>query len=65
MLDAPSNLGLRQLEAGVAADLFGAPISVISGGIGALVATVWVARTTPALSAYRREEVPAVSAAGD
>jgi MFS family permease len=56
---------LGELEAGVAADLFGAPISVISGGIGALVATVWVARTTPALSAYRREEVPAVSAAGD
>lgn len=47
---------LGELEAGLIADLFGAPISVISGGIGALVATVWVAGTTPALSGYQREE---------
>ncbi len=53
---------LGELEAGVVADLFGAPISVISGGIGALIATVWVARTTPALGEYRREEPTAAAA---
>jgi MFS family permease len=55
---------IGEFEAGVLADLFGAPISVISGGIGALVATVWVARTTPALRRYRRDEpLPAIEAA--
>jgi MFS family permease len=47
---------LGELEAGVVADLFGAPISVISGGIGALIATLWIVRTTPDLAAYRSEE---------
>ncbi len=53
---------LGELEAGAVANLLGAPISVISGGIGALIATLWVARTTPALSEYRRE-APAGAAA--
>ncbi len=60
---------LGELEAGVVADLFGAPISVISGGIGALIATLWVVRTTPALAAYKREEpepiAPAQAAPAD
>lgn len=46
---------LGELEAGLVASAFGAPISVITGGIGALVATVWIAATTPALRDYRRE----------
>lgn len=50
---------LGELEAGVVADLFGAPISVISGGIGALIVTLYIARTTPTLQHYRREEPPA------
>jgi MFS family permease len=54
---------LGEVEAGLVADLFGAPISVISGGIGALVATLWVARTTPALSGYRRDDPLAPSQA--
>ncbi len=53
---------LGELEAGAVANLLGAPISVISGGIGALIATLWVAHTTPALSEYRRE-APAGAAA--
>jgi MFS family permease len=54
---------LGEVEAGLVADLFGAPISVISGGIGALVATLWVAGTTPALSGYQRDDPLAPSQA--
>ena len=47
---------LGELEAGIVADLAGAPISVITGGIGALIATLYVARTTPQLRDYRRDD---------
>ena len=46
---------LGELEAGLVANAWGAPASVISGGIGCLLATAWVAWRTPALRAYRRE----------
>jgi MFS family permease len=52
---------LGEAEAGLVTDLFGAPISVVSGGIGALIATLYIARTTPMLRHYRREE-PALPA---
>ncbi len=45
---------LGELEAGLVANLWGAPISVVSGGLGGLIATGWVAARTPALRAYRR-----------
>jgi MFS family permease len=45
---------LGELEAGILADLAGAPFSVLSGGIGSLIATIYVARTTPRLRNYRR-----------
>ncbi len=47
---------LGELEAGIAADRLGAPWSVITGGIGALIAALWVARTTPHLRRYRRDD---------
>jgi hypothetical protein len=47
---------LGELEAGVVANLIGAPLSVVTGGIGALVATVWVALTTPALMRYHKDD---------
>jgi hypothetical protein len=47
---------LGELEAGAVANWLGAPFSVISGGIGCLLATGWVAGTTPALRRYRRHE---------
>jgi MFS family permease len=47
---------LGELEAGVVANWFGAPFSVVSGGLGCLVATAWTALTTPELRRYRREE---------
>jgi MFS family permease len=43
---------LGNLEAGVAASLVGAPGSVISGGIGCLLAVAWVARKCPLLRGY-------------
>jgi len=45
---------LGELEAGMVANWLGAPISVISGGLGCLIATGWVAGATPALRQYRR-----------
>jgi MFS family permease len=47
---------LGELEAGALANWLGAPISVISGGLGCLIATGWVAGTTPALRHYRRHQ---------
>ena len=46
---------LGELEAGAVANWFGAPFSVITGGVGCLVATAWVAASTPALRRYRRD----------
>jgi MFS family permease len=46
---------LGELEAGAVANWFGASFSVITGGIGCLIATAWVAASTPALRRYRRE----------
>jgi MFS family permease len=45
---------LGELEAGTVANWFGAGFSVVTGGIGCLIATAWVAATTPALRSYRR-----------
>ena len=44
---------LGELEAGLVAQAFGAPISVITGGVGCLVATAAIAQTTPQLWKYR------------
>jgi MFS family permease len=46
---------LGELEAGVVAQLWGAVVSVVSGGFGCLLATGWVAWRTPALRAYRSD----------
>ncbi len=44
---------LGEVEAGLVAHWLGAPASVVSGGIGCLLATAWIARRTPALRRYR------------
>jgi MFS family permease len=46
---------LGELEAGLVANWFGAPLSVVSGGLGCLVATGVIAMTTPAVRRYRRD----------
>jgi MFS family permease len=50
---------LGELEAGAVANWLGAPISVISGGIGCMIATGWIAGTTPALRHYTRDSAAA------
>ncbi len=45
---------LGELEAGVMAQLFGATVSVVTGGIGCLVATLAIAAAEPALRHYRK-----------
>jgi MFS family permease len=47
---------LGEFEAGAVASWLGATFSVVSGGIGCLIATASVAATTPALRHYRRDE---------
>jgi MFS family permease len=46
---------LGELEAGLVAQGFGAVVSVVSGGLGCLAATAWIAARTPQLRSYRRE----------
>jgi len=45
---------LGELEAGAVANWLGPVFSVVSGGVGCLVAVAWVAMSTPALRHYRR-----------
>jgi MFS family permease len=51
---------LGELEAGLVANWLGPVISVVTGGLGCLAATAAIAGGTPALRAYRRQEMPAV-----
>jgi MFS family permease len=43
---------LGELEAGLVAHWMGAPFSVVSGGVGCLLATAWIAAATPELRRY-------------
>jgi MFS family permease len=55
---------LGELEAGAVANWLGAPISVITGGLGCLIATGWLASVTPELRRYRAEPVSTLRAVG-
>jgi MFS family permease len=44
---------LGELEAGLVASWLGPVVSVVTGGIGCVLATAWVAASTPMLRAYR------------
>jgi len=46
---------LGELEAGFVANWLGPVVSVVSGGVGCLIATAWVAATTPALRHYHAD----------
>jgi MFS family permease len=52
---------LGELEAGSMAQWIGAPLSVITGGLGCLLATGWIAGTTPPLRNYRRASLTRAS----
>lgn len=51
---------LGELEAGAVANAFGAPISVISGGIGCVAATLWMMVSGKSLRNYRKDHIPVV-----
>ena len=48
---------LGELEAGVVANWLGAPFSVVSGGVGCMLAVSWLAAVTPELRRYRAAPV--------
>jgi MFS family permease len=53
---------LGEVEAGVVAQLLGAPFAIVSGGIACVVGMVMIVRKWPALLAYNGDE-PALSGA--
>jgi MFS family permease len=54
---------LGELEAGFVANWLGPIVSVVSGGVGCLIATGWVAATTPTLRHYVAERTPPATSA--
>jgi len=56
---------LGELEAGLVASVWGAPISVVTGGLGCLIALGWVALRTPELRRYRRSTAAIADAAAE
>lgn len=47
---------LGELEAGLVASLFGAPVAIVTGGLATVLVTAWVAWRYPRLRRYRAEE---------
>jgi MFS family permease len=53
---------LGELEAGAVANWVGAPLAVVTGGLGCLAATGWIAASTAELRHYRAEPAPTLKA---
>jgi MFS family permease len=51
---------LGEVEAGAVAQLFGVPFAIISGGLGCILASIWIARRWPQIRKYNGDE-PAVA----
>ncbi|PWB50573.1 MAG: MFS transporter [Anaerolineales bacterium] len=47
---------LGEVEAGLVAQITSAPIAIITGGIGCIVATIWIARRWPQIRTYNGDE---------
>ena len=56
---------LGEVEAGVVAQLFGAPAAVVSGGIGCILAVIWIARRWPQILKYNGDEPALAGAVAD
>jgi hypothetical protein len=56
---------LGEMEAGVVAQVFNAPFAVISGGIGCLLAVLWIVRRWPGLLHYNGDEPVMAGATAD
>ena len=54
---------LGELEAGLAAAVWGAPFAIVTGGVATLLLTAWVAWRSPGLRAYTSDTAPDTSAA--
>jgi hypothetical protein len=53
---------LGELEAGLVAHWLGAPASVVTGGIGCILAALWISRRFPVVLAYDGGEAVAEAA---
>jgi MFS family permease len=53
---------LGEMEAGLVAQLFGAPIAIISGGIGCIIAVILISHRWPQIRAYNGDEPIAAGA---
>jgi MFS family permease len=47
---------LGEVEAGAVAQIFGAPFAIITGGLGCILAVLWVLRKWPQLARYNGDE---------
>ncbi len=47
---------LGEVEAGLVGQLLGAPFAIISGGVGSILAVVWIARRWPQVRKYNGDE---------
>ena len=56
---------LGEIEAGVVAQLFGAPFAIVSGGIGCILGVALIARKWPQLRAYNGDEPILAGATAD
>ncbi len=53
---------LGEIEAGLAAQFFGAPFAIVTGGVGCLLGIAWIVRKWPQLRSYNGDEsVPGAS----
>jgi MFS family permease len=56
---------IGEIEAGAAAQFFGAPFAVVSGGIGCILAVAWIARRWPQIRLYNGDEPVLAGASSD
>jgi len=56
---------LGEVEAGLVAQLFGAPIAVVTGGVGCILAVGWIARRWPQIARYNGDEAIRAGAPAD
>jgi MFS family permease len=56
---------LGEVEAGVVAQLFGVTFAIVSGGLGCILALVWIVRRWPVLKSYNGDEPIAAGAPAD
>jgi hypothetical protein len=56
---------LGEVEAGVVAQFLGAPLAVISGGVGCILAVGWIVRRWPQIARYNGDEPVLAGATAD